>query len=115
MGLGGDVGLCVRPGPWHLASWEAGRLEVCRLIKRKRLFLCQTRTRQVRRGEKKGASGAQTFTPKRVSSYRSGVWRRSAASSGQAAAMSGKDCATDPLAVDPVAGEETGVLGDGMT
>lgn len=28
MDLGGDVGLCVvTPGPWHPASWEAGRRE----------------------------------------------------------------------------------------
>lgn len=29
--------------------------------------------------------------------------------------MSGKDCAAAPLAGDPVAGEETRALGDGMT
>lgn len=55
-GLGRDVGLCVRPrlAPGQLGGWEAGRLEVCRLIKRNCLFLCQTRMRQVGRGEKKG-------------------------------------------------------------
>lgn len=29
--------------------------------------------------------------------------------------MSGKDCAADPFVGDPVIGEETGALGDGMT
>lgn len=100
MGPGGDVGLYqARPlEPSQPGGWEAGRLEVCRLIKRKRLFPARTERARFG-GEDKGTAGTGMFTQKTVSSYRSGGRRRFAAS------LAGRYGAADPLTGDPVPGE----------
>lgn len=67
MGPGGDVGLYqARPlAPGQPGGWEAGRLEVCRLIKRKRLFPARTERARFD-GEDKGTAGTGMFTQKTV-------------------------------------------------
>lgn len=110
VGLGGDVGLCQARSlaPSQLGGWKTGGLQT---HKKKVLIPLPDESAPGSAWRQEGAAGARPFTPKTVSSHRSGGCRRSAASSGKEAAMSREDRTGDPLPGDPVAGEETGTLG----